>query len=135
MRTPRASLGPVNICSAGKKHRRQRRITASADGTRAAHSPPRGDLGLFAVGQLRNRLDNLFGKSARTFCRYFHRGPSRTCPSFVPRFVPSLPRSLVADVRVWQTRTSGDVRLESEKRSKTDMSRHRRITESGPGAD
>jgi len=100
MHTPRASFGPVNICSAGKKHRRQRRITASADGTRAAHCPPRGDLGLSAVGQLRNRLDDLFGKSARTFCRYLHRGPSRTCPSFVPRFVPSRPRSLLIRVEV-----------------------------------
>ena len=32
------------------------------------------------------------------------------------------------DVWSWQTRTSGDVRLESEKRSKADIEQHRRMT-------
>src|SRR5262245_53021788 len=76
----RVSLHALIICSAGKKHRRQRRITASADGTRAALSLARGGSACPRSGSSENRLDDLFGKSARTFCRYLHRGPFRTCP-------------------------------------------------------
>src|SRR5262249_12213161 len=59
-----------------KKHRHQRRITASADGTRAALSLARGTSACPRSGSSENRLEDLFGKSARTFCRYLHRGPS-----------------------------------------------------------
>src|SRR5262245_50373311 len=76
----RVSLHALIICSAGKKHRRQRRISASADGTRAALSLARGGSACPRSGSSENRLDDLFGKSARTFCRYLHRGPFRTCP-------------------------------------------------------
>src|SRR5262249_57359969 len=76
----RVSLHALIICSAGKKHRRQRRITASADCTRAALSLARGGSACPRSCSSENRLDDLFGKSARTFCRYLHRGPSRTCP-------------------------------------------------------
>src|SRR5262245_53751771 len=90
----RVDLHALIICSAGKKHRRQRRITASADGTRAALSLARGTSACPRSGSSETRLDDLFGKSARTFCRYLHRGrPVRI--SFVPRFVPSVPRSWI----------------------------------------
>jgi hypothetical protein len=61
---------------------------------RAALSLARGTSACPRSGSSENRLDDLFGKSARTFCRYLHRGrPVRI--SFVPRFVPSVPRSWI----------------------------------------
>src|SRR5262245_37090939 len=48
-----------------------------------ARAPPslsRGTSACPRSGSSENRLDDLFGKSARTFCRYLHRGPFRTCP-------------------------------------------------------
>src|SRR5262249_23622670 len=56
--------------------------------------PPAETSACPAVGQLGNRLDDLFGKRARTFCRYLHRGRPARVPNFVPRFVPSVPRRL-----------------------------------------
>src|SRR5262249_20600341 len=92
-----------DYCGAGKKHRRQRRITASADGTRAALSLARGTSACPQSGSSENRLDDLFGKSARTFCRYLHRGrPVRI--KLAPRFVPSVPRSWIrAEISVRPT--------------------------------
>ncbi len=80
----RASLRPVNVRSAGKS------IGASAGLQRLPMAcalpilPHAETSACPAVGQLGNRLADLFGKRARTFCRYLHHGRFRVCPSFVP---------------------------------------------------
>jgi hypothetical protein len=53
-----------------------------------------------AVGQLGNRLDDLLGKRARTFCRYLHRGPSPHVSQFCPTICPVRPAKLVIRVEV-----------------------------------
>src|SRR5215831_3957089 len=82
----RVSLHALIICSTGKKHRRQRRITASADGTRAALSRTR-NLGLSAVGQLGKQARWSVRKKRSDLLPLLASGPSRThqfCPAICP---------------------------------------------------
>jgi hypothetical protein len=88
MRTVRQPFIPL-MFGAPEKSGRQCRITASADGRALPILPHAKTSACPVIGQLGNRLDHLFRKCARTFCRY----KIADGPAWVPAWSHDLWRS------------------------------------------